>query len=415
MLLTLAWLPAAARHVYAADTGFRAGQVVVKLNPAAGASIDDINATYGTSTLAVLPSDDGIYLLQTPPDTDAQAQAEKIGLDLRLEFAEPNFVGQAPEANPSGIRGFGGLDSAPFFSQYANDMLGLTQAHTFGSGAGAVVAVVDSGAALDHPALAGVLVPGYDFLDDDPTPADEANGLDDNGNGLVDEGWGHGTHIAGIIHLVAPQAKIMPLRALNSDGDGDLFAVARALEFAVRNGANVINLSLGTPSKSALIDNAIRDATLRGATVVAAAGNLNSETTQYPAGSQCALAVSSVGPTDIKSSFANYGGNIDFVAPGESIYSTFPGGGYVYWSGTSMATPFVAGQAALIHGNAPTFNARDIAMLIGGTARSVDKLNPAVSGELGAGQIRIGDSLSAIAAGAVHDSGRGLLSSSCVQ
>jgi len=80
-----------------------------------------------------------------------------------------------------------------------------------------------------------------------------------------------------------------------------------------------------------------------------------------------------------------------------------------------MATPFVAGQAALIHGNAPTFNARDIAMLIGGTARSVDKLNPAFSGELGAGQIRIGDSLSAIAAGAVHDSGRGLLSSSCVQ
>lgn len=383
-------------------------QVVVKLNPLAGATIAAINATYGTTTLRPLLNSAGIYLLQVPNGTTAKALAEAMTGDLRLLYAEPNFVGEAPEGAGRHTWGWGGNDAAPLDSQYAINQLGLPAAWQTSRGAGVVVAVLDSGMQLAHPTLATVwTLERYDFVDDDGDPQSVADGA-------TAIAFGHGTHVAGIIHLVAPQARIMPLRVLDNQARGDIFRLAEAIIYATDHGANVINMSLGTAEESALLDDITRRATARGVTVVAAAGNLNEKDRQYPAASQCVLAVTALDEKQQKADFANYGSWIDLAAPGVSIYSTLPPDGYGWWSGASMATPWVAGQAALIYSLNARLTVRQIAELMVGTAQSVDGANPQVRGKLGAGLPAIDISLARLQAGDLPHVG-GTMSGSCVE
>ncbi len=392
---------------------YRPSQILVQLDPLSGATIDDLNADYSTTTLQTFSLSTNIYLLQIPTGEDAKDFAELLNADLRTFFAEPDFIGQTPEAHRRGIWGWGGQDPTPLGEQYALEALNIPAAHTLSQGAGTVVAVLDTGVQLDHPNLVGVLTTtGYDFVDNDPLPNDEFNGLDDEI--VPGSAGGHGTHVAGIVHLTAPAAQIMPLRILDPDGRGDVSTLIEAIKYAVDHGADVINLSLGTPDKSDALKTVIRYATQNGVVVVAAAGNLETSQKEYPAATQCALAVTSVGLGGIKTDFANYGKWISFAAPGEGIYSTFPISGYAWWSGTSMAVPFVAGQAALIASLAPTLNPRQIALLIGGTAVSLDAVNPEFAGELGLGQPDIEASLLVLLSGNLPTSNRGLMSSSCV-
>jgi subtilisin family serine protease len=201
--------------------------------------------------------------------------------------------------------------------------------------------------------------------------------------------------------------------ALDSDGMGDAFLVAQAILFAVENGANVINLSLGTTGESDLLEEVVEEAAQSGVLVVAAAGNLGTSQEVYPAANECALAVTSVGPADVRSDFASYGSWVDLAAPGESIYSAFPVDGYAWWSGTSMAAPFVAGQAALLLGYDASLNVFDVADLIGGTAQSLDSANRRGAGLLGAGKIDVAASLSALVEGQMVDAPE-LIDDDCV-
>jgi subtilisin family serine protease len=214
----------------------------------------------------------------------------------------------------------------------------------------------------------------------------------------VDELYGHGTHVTGIVHLVAPEARLLSLRVLNSDGRGNNFRTASAISYATHHGADAINLSLGTPSASVLLRDVVNEAAGLGVVVVAAAGNLNTIAPQYPAAEACAIAVTSVNAKDKKSSFANYGDWIGVAAPGENIYSAFPVDGYAWWTGTSMATPFVAGQAALLQSVDRQLTLDEVGRLIGGTARSLDKRNPIYAGLLGEGRIDILASLELLVA-----------------
>jgi thermitase len=168
--------------------------------------------------------------------------------------------------------------------------------------------------------------------------------------------------------------------------------------YAAYRGADVINLSLGTPEQSVLLRDTVGEAARLGAVVVAAAGNLNTAAPQYPAAEACAIGVTSVNSHDKKSSFANYGDWIGVAAPGENIYSTLPINGYASWSGTSMATPFVAGQAALLRGANQQLTLDEVGLLIGGTANSLDRRNPAYWGRLGEGRIDLLASLEALSA-----------------
>ncbi|HLF24873.1 MAG TPA: S8 family serine peptidase [Anaerolineae bacterium] len=385
-------------------------QIVVRLAALAGGDILGINQTYGTSTLASLFNHDDIFLLGTPPGADVETLVQVMASDLRLVYAELNHINSTPEdGSTDRIYGWGGQDPTPFRNQNSAAQLHLETAHAYSRGQGALIAVLDSGVQLDHPAFADSLsLLGFDFVDNDPAPADEANGVDDDGDGQVDEGYGHGTHVAGIVHLVAPDASIMPVRVLNSDGRGNNFKTASAILYAAYNGADVINLSLGAASQSLLLRDTVTEAAQAGAVVVAAAGNLNSAAPQYPAAEACALAVTSVNDKDRKSTFANYGDWIGVAAYGESIYSAFPASGYARASGTSVSTPFVAGQAALLRSVNPDLTLDELGRLIGGTAYSLDRRNPAYRGLLGAGRIDVVASLKAQAAGAQPASGHAL-------
>ena len=389
-------------------------QVVVKLNPLSGAMITDINNTYRTTTLETVLSNAGIYLLRVPAGVNAPTLAGRMAGDLRLLYAEPNFVGQAPEGIGRHTWVWGGANATPVNTQYAVSLLGLSGAHQISRGAGAVVAVIDRGVQLDHPALANRwTATRYDFTDDDPDPSDVANGLDEDRDGIVDDAFGHGTHVAGLVALIAPEAKLMPLRALDTEARGDIFRLAEAIVYATDQGADVINLSLGTASKSALLEDVTRRATMQGAVVVAAAGNLGTTARQYPAGSQCVLAVSALKRDRTKANFANYGSWVDLAAPGVSIYSAMPTGGYAWWSGTSMAAPLVAGQAALLHSFRPTLNPQQIAEQIAGTALSLKKIDPLFGSKLGFGLPAVAVSLQKLQAGQLLSVG-GVISGSCV-
>ncbi len=282
--------------------------------------------------------------------------------------------------------------------QYALDLLGLPDAHQFRRGQGVVVAVLDTGVQFDHPDLAGSwTAERYDFIDDDTDPTDAADGQDNDGDGHIDEAFGHGTHVSGIVHLTAPDAAIMPLRVLEADGHGNIFVIAEAIQFAVDNGADIISLSLGSAQESDLMEDILEDVIEQyDIVVVAAAGNLGSNAEQFPASEDEVLAVTSIDALSKKSDFANYGEWIDVAAPGETILSAFPVSDHATWSGTSMAVPFVSGHAALIRSALPAMGAAEVTAYVRASAQSLDSLNPGFEGELGAGRINIGGSIRAI-------------------
>jgi thermitase len=439
-------------HAQGTDPGddFVDGEVVVKLNKASGTTIGDVYGAYSeidrTRTDTFLASS-GIYLLRLNAGSDTAGVVGEMRNDTaRFVYAEFNYTTDAPE--DSRMKRFHSdseptpdPDPEPYKRQYAVGALKLPEAHNVNKGAGATVAILDTGAQLDHPELAGSFVEeqyDYDFIGDDGDPSEERNGLDDNGDcpttpctdsSYIDEATGHGTHVAGIVHLTAPDAKIMPLRVLDSDGRGNIFVIAEAIQHAVdpdknprsNDGVDVINMSLGSSRESNLIRDvaddldavdddddddtgpALQGVPVGGVTVVGSAGNNAAERPAYPAAETGVIGVTAVDREERKSGFSNYFGSpqVDISAPGDDIYSTFTGGRYAEWDGTSMAAPFVAGQAALIRSMRPGLPSTgqqgqpSVSEFITTTARSIDAANDntAWKGKLGAGHADVYASL----------------------
>jgi thermitase len=384
--------------------GFEPREVIVRVQPGTGATVEDINVDYGSTTLDVLPGGMGAYLLGLPADSDTLETVERMAADPRLLFAEPNYVAEAPE-DPAGdgrmkARAISSSDGSS--EQYAASALNLSCAAALSLGQSTTVAVLDTGAQLDHPQLVDNFegVKRYDFVDDDRNPTERPVGLDADGDGDKDEMVGHGTHVAGIVDLVAPSAKIMPLRVLNTEGYGNAFTIAKAISFAKGEGADAINLSLGSRSRSRLLQDVIEDATKNGVVVAAAAGNSNTARPHYPAAADGGMssadglvAVTSVDRYQKKSEFANYGIWVDIAAPGTDIRSAFPTSLYADWSGTSMATPFVSGQAALIHALYGSLSSSGIEKKMRYSAQPLTLQNPTYVGMLGAGHADVCASL----------------------
>lgn len=241
--------------------------------------------------------------------------------------------------------------------QWGLDMIHADEAHAVSTGAGAVVAVVDTGIDVSHPDLAGRIGPGWDFVDGDSTPQD---------------GNGHGTHVSGIVAAdanngigvdsVAPGASIMPVRVLDNSGSGSDADVSQGIEWATDHGADVINLSLGgtVPTSGLGVPDAITAAVQRavdhGIVVVAAAGNDGLPFCENNSLGGKVLCVGAVDKRGNRSFFSSFGSGVSLVAPGgsdmpgtdEDILSTWNDGGYQELAGTSQATPHVSGVAALL-------------------------------------------------------------------
>ncbi|MHC5745661.1 MAG: S8 family peptidase [Nostoc sp.] len=237
------------------------------------------------------------------------------------------------------------------------------------TGKGVVVAVVDTGVDYNHEDLTNNIWTN--------TKEIAGNGIDDDGNGYIDDnyGWnfadqnnntlddnGHGTHVSGTIAGennnygvtgIAYDAKIMPVKALDSSGSGSYSSISKGIRYAVDNGANVINLSLGGASSNRTLESAINYASSKGVIVVMAAGNDGDSSPDYPAryASKSGIAVGAVDKNNNLADFSNRSGTnpIAYVtAPGVKVYSSVPNNQYATYSGTSMAAPHVAGIVALM-------------------------------------------------------------------
>lgn len=244
--------------------------------------------------------------------------------------------------------------------------------------------MIDTGVDPNHSALEDVLVPGYDFVhnlagsgsemvdlaegnqailnlsNSDPASKTQQLRLSQSSVAILDQSsvaildtttlpkfFGHGTMVAGVIHLVAPTAKIMPLKAFDGDGTARLSDILRALYYAADNGARVINMSFSALTSSVELEDAVDYASAKNVILVASTGNTGMNFVANPAAMDDVMGVASTTNSDTRSQFSSYGIGTFVAAPGEQVITLYPGQNYAVASGTSFSAPMVAGTAAL--------------------------------------------------------------------
>lgn len=309
----------------------------------------------------------GAQLIKVPAGKELQL-IDALNRNPAVEYAEPDELVTAATNDQYFDRQYALQNGGQSFTNTANTQTIATgkpdadvdavEAWKFTTGGGTRVAIVDSGVASDNPDIAPKVVARANF----------------SGAATGEDNYGHGTHVAGIVAATAgntigvagvcPSCTILDAKVLNDSGSGSSSAIANGINWAVSNGAKVINMSLGQRVSSRTLETAVNNAWNAGAVIVAAAGNAGTQAKIYPGAYPNVIAVAATDNNDAKASFSSYGANwVDVAAPGVNVYSTFPNHtfvlgtqnnrsmGYDIASGTSMASPIVAGVAALVWGS----------------------------------------------------------------
>jgi subtilisin family serine protease len=252
----------------------------------------------------------------------------------------------------------------------ALEQINAPAAHQYATGSGVVVAVLDSGFDLEHPAIAANLMGhGYDAIDGDMDPHDTGDGFDNNYDGVVDGGVGHGTFVSAMVLLSAPDATILPVRVRDDEGFGTDQELADGVMFALTMGADVINLSItSAPDWSPELFEAMKLAQDMGVPTITSAGN---DGLNYIPDStfvwECSLNVGSVDSMDFIAEFSNSQDHRraqHVLAPGVDLFGPFANGEYATWSGTSFSTPIISGAIALAKQLDPALGHEDVRNLV---------------------------------------------------
>ena len=376
-------------------------------------SLQRVLSQYGLTlvkTIADEDSTDAVYAVTAPGITPSPTLLALVGSDPSVEEFEVDDVVDAPESDPgsgatASLQAVAALaadtSTTTFYStqvrtiyvsQPASDTVNITEAHGVTAGTG-TVAVIDDGVDPSHAALYNVLVPGYDFvngaagtpseLSDLSQAANSALGnsasasagsktatatlnqstvaiLDQStvaildGSGALPSDFGHGTMVAGLIHLVAPNAKIMPIKSFSSNGTGNLSDILGGIYYAADHGATVINMSFSQTVASQSLATAVAYAASKGAICVASAGNNGKPELVFPAALPNVIGVGSTNNNGLPSLFSNYGvASVFMSAPGEALITTYPGNNYAAVWGTSFSAALVSGAVAALGGVAP--------------------------------------------------------------
>lgn len=394
VLLLPAW--GASRYLLRGTSEFEARQIAAKYALNVEKRLgdgDDVSlavsapSALSSTTLSAIRAELTVRWIE-PESSRADVEAEKSSKSTYTVDALPSLT-----AGNADVNYFNSTVRAGYANQAVASIISLPAAQQkFRTGSG-IVAVIDTGVDYAHPALSGVLLPGYDFTRDRPDTVSELSDLSPNGAAIVEasrtapqsgkylpvalnqstvaildqstvaildqstvaildgtllpKAFGHGTMAAGLVHLVAPTARILPLKAFRADGTADLSNIARAVRYAADNGASVISMSFSSTASSPELQNAIEYAQSKGVICVASAGNLGKDSTVYPSGYRKVLGVGSTNSLDRRSGFSNYGGSVGTAAPGEALITTYPGNNYAGVWGTSFSSALVAGAAVL--------------------------------------------------------------------
>jgi subtilisin family serine protease len=319
----------------------------------------------------VLPLDGGETVLPLGASTDQLiAQLLQTGTSA-LSVEELNTIRSAYASLARWVTPSQKLLLQPGFRK-----IGLYPSVLRASGQRVIVADLDTGADTCHEALRGVVT--FTFVEGADANAPE--NCPTNATVPV-PGYGHGTAVASMIRMVAPQATIWAMRVFDNTGTAQTSDIYEAIIFAADHGVDVINMSFGTTQPSQALEDAIAYARERGVVMVAAGGNNNTEPLMYPAANPGVKGVIAVTNGDLKTTFSNYGSMTSFSAPGHGLWVAYPNHKLSYVAGTSYASPLVAGEVALIidayHrtlSGEPTSFMIDVAMFFG--ANFIDFLNP---------------------------------------
>ncbi|MFN8632442.1 MAG: S8 family serine peptidase [Chloroflexota bacterium] len=371
------------------------GEMVVQ--PAPGKTLADVNRKFGTVTeIDFDGSEQALVKSNTYNLTYAAMQADARSAAPTVAWVEPNYAADDPRAQEdsgsdcpksmpasqaetmsqedSGSDGqscakiipITGLLGLP--NQYAVNRIQLDDAQRLGRGAGQVVAVLDTEVDALHPMFLLHIRAGLDLA----TSSLVSTLLPPKGNAR-----GHGTFVAGIVRRAAPDATILPVTVLSSDGRGSTAQVAAGIHWAVNHGATVINMSLDTPTDTRVLRDAVQYALSKNVAVVAAYGNEGkSQPAVYPADYPGVISVMATDKNDRRASFSNYGRPGVVAAPGVNIISAYSGLGlFGIGSGTSFSAPWVAGEAALIRARSPGLSPSQVLTQIQATSDDVSASN----------------------------------------